>query len=301
MEPVMSVATLPRQRTADNGGPTDAIAVTKPKPGRLRVLDGLRLIAALLVVCWHYAGLGLGPDRRRPPTSPDLSARRLRVPRRRTVLPDQRLRDHDERDGSIGPGLCRVAGVPAVPGVLVRHHPDHGRSDDLAGRTPAAGPADAAVNLTMAQQAFGVPSVDAVYWTLYTELHFYVLFGLFVVWRGVTYRKAVAFSAGWLAVSVLAKLFHGALRDILTPDWAPLFVAGICFFLIHRFGNRILPWALIAVSYPLSVRGALGSTHNNARFLYQPMPTWPVWVLVALFYLLIAAVALGRLRPVGAG
>lgn len=51
---------------------------------------------------------------------------------------------------------------------------------------------DIGLNLTMLQHPLGAPSVDNVYWTLWTELRFYLLWAL-VVGRGVTYRRAVLF------------------------------------------------------------------------------------------------------------
>lgn len=46
----------------------------------------------------------------------------------------------------------------------------------LPGREVSA--ADAAINLTMCQHFVGIPDVDSIYWTLYIELCFYIIMGL---------------------------------------------------------------------------------------------------------------------------
>jgi peptidoglycan/LPS O-acetylase OafA/YrhL len=152
---------------------------------------------------------------------------------------------------------------------------------------------DVGVNLTMLQEGFRVPSVDAVYWTLFAELRFYLLFA-FVVWRGVTYSRAVGFSVIWLAASALTYSSHGLIHTLVMPDWAPFFIAGLAFFLMHRYGQSLLLWAIVAVTFLLGQRQALSS--NNFHLLGQPMPAWPVVAILAGFYLLVAAVALGWLQ-----
>src|SRR3954469_20914606 len=67
-------------------------------------------------------------------------------------------------------------------------------------RTPVT---DAALNLTMLQEPLGAAAVDGVYWTLWVEASFYLLFAA-VVWRGLTLRRVTAFCYLWLIVSVIA-------------------------------------------------------------------------------------------------
>lgn len=50
-------------------------------------------------------------------------------------------------------------------------------------------PDEILVNFTMLQQPVGARRVLGVYWTLWVELRFYVLFALFVVWKGADYRR----------------------------------------------------------------------------------------------------------------
>lgn len=74
-----------------------------------------------------------------------------------------------------------------------------------------SGFSDVMVNLSMLQGGVGVPNIDDAYWTLFVELKFYVLFAI-VVMRGVTYRNCVLFCAAWT----------------LAASWPPARTAACC-------------------------------------------------------------------------
>src|SRR4051794_7843634 len=59
------------------------------------------------------------------------------------------------------------------------------------GRQPSF--VDALVNLTMIQDAFDIPHVQGAFWTLWIELKFYLLIGVFIL-VGMTRRRMVAFA-----------------------------------------------------------------------------------------------------------
>jgi peptidoglycan/LPS O-acetylase OafA/YrhL len=109
-------------------------------------------------------------------------------------------------------------------------------------------PSDMLLNLTMLHQPLGVRHVDGVYWTLWVEARFYLLM-LLVLWRGLTYRRMLLFCYGWTIIAVLANESKEALLiELAQPTFAPYFVAGIAFYLIRRFGSDLSLWGLIAVS-----------------------------------------------------
>jgi peptidoglycan/LPS O-acetylase OafA/YrhL len=108
-------------------------------------------------------------------------------------------------------------------------------------------------NLLLLEDPLGVPRVDDVYWTLWLELKFYLLF-LIVVWAGVTYRRVVAFCLLWSVASVLAAEIGQPWLDALVMRGnSQYFVAGVAFYLIHRRGPRPELWVLIAISWALSM------------------------------------------------
>lgn len=142
------------------------------------------------------------------------------------------------------------------------------------------------VNSTMLQKFLGFPDVDDVYWTLGVELVFYALMAiLFVVGQ---LRRVVIVGLVWL----LAAGIWGFLHHYTGPDersipttyfilpYAPYFIAGVMFYLIHSRGARlqyiamiVLAWVVAAVVHGLTV----------------------AWITLGIFALVAAALA-GGLR-----
>ncbi|MFC4068851.1 acyltransferase family protein [Actinoplanes subglobosus] len=108
-------------------------------------------------------------------------------------------------------------------------------------------------NLFLLEDPLGTPRIDDVYWTLWLELKFYLLF-LVVVWIGVTYRNVLAFCLIWSLASILAAEIGQPWLDALVMRGnSHYFVAGIAFYLIHRSGPRPELWLLIGLSWALSI------------------------------------------------
>ncbi|MFB7472187.1 acyltransferase family protein [Kitasatospora sp. NPDC056184] len=108
-------------------------------------------------------------------------------------------------------------------------------------------------NLTMLQEPLGMRHVDGVYWTLWVEMRFYLLFAL-VVAAGLSYRRVVAFCGIWTVLAVLAP--QGGfplLATVAMPDEAPFFIAGVGMFLMHRFGRDPLLWGIVGFSWILAL------------------------------------------------
>lgn len=148
-------------------------------------------------------------------------------------------------------------------------------------------------NLTMFQDAVGSRGMELSYWTLWVELRFYVLIAL-LLWWGLTLRRVNLFMAGWLVAGVMAEEAHSAvLREILQPDWAPYFIAGMAFFLIHRHGPNLLYWLLVGFCWALAV--------YYATQRIDPINRWPgveqyaVPAIITAIFGLMALVALGGL------
>jgi peptidoglycan/LPS O-acetylase OafA/YrhL len=111
-------------------------------------------------------------------------------------------------------------------------------------------------NLTMTQSALGVGDVDGVYWSLWRELLFYLLFAA-VVWRGVSYRRVVAFCMLWTTASVVAVPLKSPVLNILVgQQYSMYFIAGIAMYLMHRFGPNSALWAILGFSFLLALHGA---------------------------------------------
>ena len=151
---------------------------------------------------------------------------------------------------------------------------------------------DVAINMTMLQQPMGVPSVDGVYWTLFKELRFYLLFAI-LIRVGRTYRRAVLFCAVWMTAAVIAPTLQSPLIEMITiPEYAPYFIAGIAMYLIHRFGPTPLLYAIVGFAWLVSLHRVEERTAGLRPGF--PVPSWPAVVLVTAAYVVLLAVALRR-------
>lgn len=145
------------------------------------------------------------------------------------------------------------------------------------------------LNLTMLQQGSDVPNVDLVYWTLWSELRFYLLF-LVVVAMGLTYRRVVVFCCVWGAAAMIAPVSEFPLLILVAdPSGAWYFIAGLALYLMHRFGQDLLLWGILGMSW------LMGQLELAERVAYEQVSGWRGAVLIySAFLLLMVAVALGR-------
>lgn len=120
-------------------------------------------------------------------------------------------------------------------------------------------------NLTMLQGGLGLRNVDAVYWTLWVELHFYVLAAV-LAGIGITYRSCLVFMAAWMLGGVFAdEADSKILQVMLVPTWSCYFIAGMALYMIHRFGPTLLLWGYVAASYLIALRWGAWRAENVFR------------------------------------
>ncbi|MFD8501705.1 acyltransferase family protein [Streptomyces sp. NPDC059687] len=155
-------------------------------------------------------------------------------------------------------------------------------------------PREILLNFTMLQSGSGVANVDGVYWTLWSELRFYLLF-LAVVATGLTYRKVVLFCCAWGAVAMLAPVSGFPLLELVAnPDGAWYFIAGLALYLMHRFGPDLLLWGILGMAW-LMGQLELGQRIDEV----EHVSSWRGSVLVfTVFLLVMVAVALGLMDRV---
>ncbi|GHG64776.1 acyltransferase family protein [Streptomyces griseocarneus] len=265
------------------------------RQGRLAALDGLRLLAALMVVAYHYIAFDSGawsaPARTLFPTA-HLPASYGWLGVQLFFLISGFVICMSCWGKSAGDfALARVARLyPAywfavlTVALVVRLWPSVNDAPALR---------SVAVNLTMLQDPLGVAPVDGVYWTLWVELRFYLLFAL-VVHRGLTYRRAVGFCVAWAFAAVLAEASgNAALRQILMPDDCWYFIAGIAFYLMHRFRPNPVLWLLVGGSLFIAQYDLIAAQARAEGHMGHQVPQWPTAVLVTLFFLAVMAIALG--------
>ncbi|MGI5134192.1 MULTISPECIES: acyltransferase family protein [unclassified Streptomyces] len=150
-------------------------------------------------------------------------------------------------------------------------------------------PRELLLNFTMLQTGSGVANVDGVYWTLWSELRFYLLF-LLVVATGLTYRKVVLFCCVWGAVAMLAPVSGFPLLELVAnPDGAWFFIAGLALYLMHRFGQDLLLWGILGMAWLMGQR-ELGSRIDEV----EHVSSWRgSLVIFTVFLLVMVGISLG--------
>ncbi|MDT0387289.1 acyltransferase [Streptomyces sp. DSM 41921] len=275
----------------------------KKSAGRLRALDGLRLLAALMVAAYHYGGRD-GEVAEAWGSSPKLQFPTLHEWFAYGCLGVQvffvisgfvicmsgwgrPLKSFfASRASRLLPAywvaVLLVTAVFALPVVAYR----------------AVSPSDALVNLTMLQMPLGADRVLGVCWTLWAEVRFYALFALCVVLPGATRRRVVLFCAGWTLAAVIADNAHMPLLDIvLMPEYAPFFIGGVGLYLVHLDRRDVHGWGIVAVSWLLGQHYAvqdLWHAPDAGGFSYRS--SLGIVLVVTFGFVAVAAIALGRLH-----
>ncbi|MFH8258024.1 acyltransferase family protein [Streptomyces roseolus] len=265
------------------------------KRGRLYVLDGLRLGAALMVVAFHYTALGAEAwDRPAWTVFPEVS--------RFTSYGYLGVQLFFVISGFV---ICMSAwGRPLKAffvSRVIRLYPAYWFAVVATTVTLAVVPGerqrlpwyDVLTNLTMLQEPLGVRPVDAVYWTLFAELRFYLLFAV-LVWIGLTYQRVVLFCCVWGVATILtAKAEPGPLRTLIMPEYSWFFIAGMAFYLMYRFRPNLLLFGIVGVSFCASLVPSIEKFRHIPHVNQQA--SWPVVVVIAVIFGVMALIATGKL------
>ncbi|WP_203757898.1 acyltransferase family protein [Cellulomonas chitinilytica] len=156
------------------------------------------------------------------------------------------------------------------------------------------------VNLTMVQSQLGVEHVDGVYWTLWTELRFYLLVGVLSL-VGVTRRRVLAVVVAWpLAGLVAERAGWDGLATVLVSDYAPLFAAGMALHILFRTADdgprlAVATWAAVVGNTVLAIWRVVPS---RSEVLARTTGYQPSVVLLGVGVgVCVAAVAVVTLTP----
>lgn len=121
---------------------------------------------------------------------------------------------------------------------------------------------DYLVNLTMIQEYVDFPNVDGVYWTLTVELAFYFLMLMLLVLGQL--KNILWYLAGWMVLAIFPHSVSGLLAKLLILEYAPWFALGIILYKMNA-GRVIIRLNWLA-SAPLVL---LGSISYNLYLVHQ--------------------------------
>jgi len=148
-------------------------------------------------------------------------------------------------------------------------------------------------NFTMLNHLFRIPAVDGAYWSLYVELHFYLLVWLFIrfgkhnhelVWLTLWLFTAAAWQ--WLPIWKL-ELF-------LALRYAPFFVAGALLCRIRTEGSSLILWSLYCLAWLLSLNVMVG--FSPAVLVDEGDSRLIIATIITSFYVVMAGIGVGIVK-----
>jgi peptidoglycan/LPS O-acetylase OafA/YrhL len=156
-------------------------------------------------------------------------------------------------------------------------------------------PSDAVLSLTMVQSAFGAPSVNGVYWTLWYEARFYLLIALLML-VGMTRGRILAFAALWPVVGAIAERADSQLLStLLLPEYAAFFAGGMLLYVLYRDGHDWGTWLLLALNGTIALHFSLQIHESSLAKLTRFTPS--TIVIALLTFACFALVAAATLTP----
>ncbi|QDP96560.1 acyltransferase [Microlunatus elymi] len=265
--------------------------------GRLRGLDGLRFIAAAGVVAYHYTGKAIGYWGHVAPAAKFPSLNEL------------------TRYGFIGVEFFfMISGF-----VILMTAYGRGVEDFVASRFSRLFPAywaavvitvvlqlfwhsgrglkpvEVFVNFTMMQEGFNIVNAQGAFWTLWVELKFYLLIGIFVL-AGITRKRVIAFALIWPVFGQLAAATHESLLvSLLVPTYAPYFAIGMLLYLIYRDGGDIVVWLGVALNLVWCVHHISNYAPKVSKLVGAPVSPMVLSIIVVIMVAAIWSVSAGPL------
>ncbi|MCC9310544.1 acyltransferase [Kitasatospora sp. RB6PN24] len=293
--------TAPERPAAEDSERDPAAAKARVKRPRLYVLDGMRLVAALGVVLWHWAGVQTFTGVWNGQTA--------------KLLP---LLHKPAQYGWVGVELfflisgfvicmscwgksvgdfaaSRVArlfpaywfSVLLTSAVLYFSHTIWGAN------TQHPTPSRVLSNLTMLNDPLNVDPIDPVYWTLWAELRFYIMFGLLMA-TGLTYRKVVAFCGLWMvAAAITPKANMPILETLFQATYSWYFIAGVLMYLIYRFGPNLMLFGMIGICWMMAQERIKWVIDANHYATWKHMSWTVVFGLITIAFVAVLGAALG--------
>lgn len=148
------------------------------------------------------------------------------------------------------------------------------------------------VNLTMFSGFVRVPPIDAVYWTLFIEIHFYVLMSFILAFRmGDRLQMMVIV---WLVAQGASKLLGLETIDrVLLGPHTPYFLGGILFSIVKQDGASRMRILLIILTWVWALMSAFDAIPFAEAQYHVAFSQWIVAGVLSVFFVVFLAISMG--------
>ena len=145
-------------------------------------------------------------------------------------------------------------------------------------------------NMSMVHEAFQVPSIDGVYWSLFVELRFYALIGILLLLNQM--KRIELFLIAWLFAGILSfnGYQHKVIEFFLFPEWSASFIAGSLFYIMQRSGFTLLRIALLITTLVMNLQFSIERQEDIAIFYGQEFNAGVLVSVIFLFYIVFLGV-----------
>jgi peptidoglycan/LPS O-acetylase OafA/YrhL len=151
--------------------------------------------------------------------------------------------------------------------------------------------------MTMLEGFVGRPHIDGVFWTLQTEISFYLLVAIFIGFKLLPHLKVIfLFWLVYVAAVGPTPGIETPLYIFLIGHYAPYFIAGMLFYMLQtkQGGKQWQLYGLLAFAYALALRQAKGEMGALSMVIHQHMSGLVAMaactVFFGLFFLIIKRV-----------
>jgi peptidoglycan/LPS O-acetylase OafA/YrhL len=165
-------------------------------------------------------------------------------------------------------------------------------------------PLQYAANLSMLNAVPHIANIDVVYWTLWTEIRFYLI--VFVLsWIGITRKRVITLLWIWVAATgiIEAQVVPASLGtqvDLLVQSqWSHYFIAGMALCLICRSGFSWQLGAILGVTYANAVYQAVRFGHGVAVRYHQALHPAVIAAIITVIFVVMVLIALRVTRGLG--
>jgi len=149
------------------------------------------------------------------------------------------------------------------------------------------------INMTMLSGFVGVPSIDAVYWSLFVEIKFYFLIFLALLFGQI--HRAKYLLGGWLILYLVTTAWPVKyVSYFLIRDYAPYFIAGAMFYLISKEGLSLYKGIVVAVCYVFVTLHAFAQAGEMEAHYQTSFNAVAVALILAACFLVLFLIAHGR-------